>query len=229
MFTKINTLSKQKCEKKMPVTLTRKILPSAIILVLSTTFGDVSVAQAKDNTCVEYDKVRSESDQIKAAMSDAWLDGKLESALLFNTHLNSFNIDTEVKSCVAYLTGFVKSSIDKDLAGEIAESIDGIKDVKNKLVVDNKKQSAEEKSAASESGKGKFRQAVMDATLTARIKTELLMNTNTSGLSIDVDSSRNEVTLTGEVNSDAEKDLAEKIAKNTSDNVVVNNKLTVKE
>ena len=69
----------------------------------------------------------------------------------------------------------------------------------------------------------------MDATLTARIKTELLMNTNTSGLSIDVDSSRNEVTLTGEVNSDAEKDLAEKIAKNTSDNVVVNNKLTVKE
>src|SRR5690606_17110698 len=93
----------------------------------------------------QLDKQQSEMNEhqttFKAEVKDAWLQGKLETALLFNQHLNPFTINTEVKSGKAYLNGFVGSDIDADLAGEIAKSIDGITDVENDLQVDEAKAS----------------------------------------------------------------------------------------
>ena len=146
--------------------------------------------------------------------------------MLFNEHLNSFNIDTDVKQGVAYLRGAVESDIDRDLAGEIAESIDGVRDVENELVVDKMKAAENHDDEASKSRKG-FQQAVSNATLTARIKSELLVNSNTAGLSINVDSTSNSVTLSGEVDSEQEKDLAGKIAENAAGDRSIDNRLTV--
>ncbi len=161
----------------------------------------------------------------QSAVKDAWLDGKLESALLFNEHLNSFAIDTEVKSGTVYLTGAVESDIDRDLAGEIAKSIKGVTAVENKLAIDKAKVSMADQDD-SDSRKG-VRQSVANATLTARIKTEFLVNSNIGGLAIDVDSSDGEVTLSGDVKSEQEKKLAEQIAKNTSGTRSVQNRLSV--
>tara|TARA_R110002096_G_scaffold155907_1_gene320307 strand:- start:7659 stop:8279 length:621 start_codon:yes stop_codon:yes gene_type:complete len=167
------------------------------------------------------------AEETKSAVKDAWLDGKLESALLFNEHLNSFAIDTEVKNGVAYLNGAVESDIDRDLAGEIAQSIEGVTKVENKLTIDENKV-AKANQSDTDTRKG-FKQSVANATLTARIKTELLVNSNTGGLSIDVDSNSGQVTLSGEVESDQEKELAEQIAKNTTGTQSVENNLTVAE
>ena len=65
------------------------------------------------------------------------------------------------------------------------------------------------------------------ATLTARIKSELLFNGETSGLAINVDSDGGEVTLSGKVESDAERELAEQIAANVEGAQSVENRLTV--
>jgi osmotically-inducible protein OsmY len=73
-----------------------------------------------------------------------------------------------------------------------------------------------------------FKQSVSNATLTARIKTQLLMNGNTGGMAIDVDSDQGSVTLSGEVKSDEEKDLAMKLAENTSGATSVTDRLVVK-
>lgn len=175
----------------------------------------------------EVDKPTMEqrAENAESAVKDAWLDGKLESALLFNEHLNSFAIDTDVKNGVAYLSGAVESDIDRDLAGEIAESIDGVRDVENNLSIDKDKVAMAD-SDDGETDRG-FKQAVANATLTARIKTELLVNSNTGGLSIDVDSRDGEVTLSGEVDSEQEKELAEQIAKNTTGTQSVENRLSV--
>lgn len=197
-------------------------------LIAGTLIGSaVAVPPALADEHVTSNKSMEQyGEETQSAIKDAWLDGKLETALLFNEHLNSFNIDTEVKGGVAYLSGAVESDIDKDLAGEIADSIDGVMKVENKLIVDRTKASAENHNDESDDRKG-FKQAVANATLTARIKSELLVNQNTAGLAINVDSNNGDVTLSGEVKSEQEKELAEKIADNTNGAGSVSNQLRV--
>jgi len=72
-------------------------------------------------------------------LRNAWLEGKLETALLVNRHLNNFTINNEVREGKATLTGSVESDIDRELAEQVALSIKGIKDVDNKLKVDQTK------------------------------------------------------------------------------------------
>jgi osmotically-inducible protein OsmY len=183
-----------------------------------------SVVVAADQVQSKTEKQAKES---QSAINDAWLHGKLESALLFNEHLDSFAIDTDVKNSTAYLRGAVESDIDRDLAGEIAKSIKGVSAVENELVVDKKKAAMSRDSDAAKERQG-FKQSVSNATLTARIKTQLLMNGNTGGMAIDVDSDQGSVTLSGEVKSDEEKDLAMKLAENTSGATSVTDRLVVK-
>jgi len=190
------------------------------ILGLAPTVDGVHAAEGDEN------EARDMSRDAEGAVRDAWLDGKLESALLFNTHLNSFTIDTDVRSGVAYLSGSVESDIDKDLAGEIARSIDGVTDVRNELVVDQAQVKAA-RAGKSNSKDQSFRKAVADATHTARVKTSLIANTNTSGLGINVDTSDGVVTLSGKVESSEEKALAEQIARNAEGTRSVDNKLSV--
>ena len=167
------------------------------------------------------------AEHMQAEIKDAWLDGKLETALLLNGHLNSFAIDTDVKNSVAVLSGAVESDIDRDLAGEIAKSIDGITHVKNMLEVDKEKSQQSKADSETDTRQG-FKQSVANATLTARIKSELLINSNTAGLSINVDSKDGRVVLSGDVESDQEKELAQKIAENAEGTQSVDNRLTVK-
>ena len=164
----------------------------------------------------------------ESAIHDAWLHGKLETALLFNEHLNSFDIDTDVRGGTAYLRGAVESDIDRDLAEEIAKSIKGVHNVENELEIDEMKARAERDEDDYESMERQgFKQDVLNATLTARIKSQLLLNDNTGGMSIDVDSRDGVVTLSGEVDSEREKELATQIAANTEGTLSVNDQLTV--
>lgn len=207
--------------------MNKRTLTALAVSSLVATAVAVPVAYADDNdrndTTMEQRAAASES-----AIKDAWLDGKLETALLFNEHLNSFDIDTDVKNGVAVLRGAVESDIDRDLADQIAQSIDGVTDVKNKLVVDTQKAKAshDDSNDDAKSRRG-FKQSVANATLTARIKSELLVNSNTAGLSINVDSSDGQVTLSGDVDSEQEKELAEKIAENAQGARSVENRLKV--
>lgn len=155
------------------------------------------------------------ADRLSPEARDAWLDGNLEATLLFNEHLDSFDIDTDVREGVAYLTGAVESDIDRDLAGELAQSIKGINRVENALVVDRTNVPDAVHSDASRE-RASFRQSVLDATLSSRVKAQLLLNNNIGGLDIDVDSSDSRVTLSGDVKSDQERELAVAIARNTA-------------
>lgn len=152
-------------------------------------------------------------------LKDAWLDGKVESALLINRHLNNFTIDTEVKNKVAYLSGTVNSEIDRELAAEIARSIAGVNSVDNDIIVKNSPVTTEDKlHMTHEHQKDKTRNFGTwydDATTTASIKSELLFNSETSGLDVNVDTAYGVVTLNGVVETAAEKELIEQIAENT--------------
>lgn len=158
----------------------------------------------------------SGSDKDGSKFNDAWLDGKAETTLLLNKNLNSFKIDTDVKDSVVTLSGNVNNSIDRSLAEELITGLDGVKDVENNIVIVDKKP-VDEKMAAQ----------LNSAKVASVVKSKLLLDTEVSGTTIDVDVKGGVVTLRGEVDSDAEKDLAGAIAKNTSDVEKVVNKLQI--
>jgi osmotically-inducible protein OsmY len=60
------------------------------------------------------------------------------------------------------------------------------------------------------------------------VKSQLLINTNTTGTAINVDSDEGVVTLSGEVESGEEKDLAIRIASNTEGAKSVTDQLMVR-
>ena len=162
----------------------------------------------------------------KGAPKDGWITGKLEATYALNRHLNAFKINTETTNGVVHLTGNVESDIDRDLAGELAKGIEGVVSVDNDLAI--KPNSRHDPHAATEGTTRPFSVFVDDATTTAMVKTKLLANANTKGLKIDVDTRGDTVTLSGEVGSSEEKQLAEELARNTGDVKQVRNQLVVK-
>lgn len=161
------------------------------------------------------------------AAKDAWITGKLEAVYALNSHLNPFTIDPDTASGVVHLTGTVESDIDRDLAGELAKGIDGVVSVDNDLKVEANSHSR----TAREDAKGEHRSFgawVDDATTTAAVKSKLIGNPNTKGLGIKVETRGDVVTLTGQVSSAEEKQLAGELAKNTGDVKQVRNELSVR-
>ncbi len=148
---------------------------------------------------------------------DAWIDGKAEATLLFNGNLDSFDINTDVKNGNVVLTGKVENSVDKKLAEELVANIDGVTSVDNKLTVVADSDMHSDMSDDMEEGVEEGTSELTDAKIATVIKTRLLMDTDISGFDIDVDVENGIVKLTGEVDSDAERDLAVEIAKNASD------------
>jgi hyperosmotically inducible protein len=111
--------------------------------------------------------------------SDGWIDTRLETVYLFNSSLNNFAIDTDVSEGVVTLSGTVQSDIEKDLAGEIAKSLEGVKSVNNELVVGEQPETAQ--APATSDG---FVQKVTDATTTAMVKARLIANDNVAASDI---------------------------------------------
>lgn len=115
------------------------------------------------------------------------------------------------------MTGTVESDIESDLAGEIAK---GVKKVDNKLNASPEAQRYPEQSS--------FLHFVEDANITAKVKSRLLLNSNTHGLKIHITTKNGVVFLEGELNSDIEADLVRQIARNTKGVVDVEDKLTIR-
>lgn len=135
----------------------------------------------------------------KGEAKDAWLDGKVETALMMNGQINNFEIDTNVENSVVYLSGEVDNNTEKKLAGKLAANVDGITDVNNKIVV---------MKPQGETWEGQARDAWIDG----RVETALMFDTDINSFAIDTDVREGAVTLTGKVDSDAKKKLAGRIA-----------------
>ncbi|MBO6751511.1 MULTISPECIES: BON domain-containing protein [Spongiibacter] len=154
--------------------------------------------------------------------NDAWIDGKVETAIMLNGELNNFEIDTGVKQGKVTLSGTVTSDIEKDLAGQIAHNVDGVQSVENKLNVE--KDYRGKMKQAGENFAGTWN----DLTTTAAINMKYATNDDIAATSIDVDTKDGVVTLRGTVKSDAARDLAIEIAKSFDKVTDVEDKLVVR-
>lgn len=153
-------------------------------------------------------------------LSEARQEGSVVTAITLNRHLNPFSIDVEVKDGTAVLTGEVESDVDRDLAEQVALSVDGVQKVDNQLTVDANAERSERDDKS-------MSQRFDNATTTASVKSKLLWNSNTEGLDINVSTSNGVVTLEGTADSAEAKQLAEQLAANTDGVRSVQNNITV--
>lgn len=196
-----------------------KILRYSSIGVVAFGFAFSQSANAGEMNEVNQDSAMSAWSD---AAVEAWRQGKLETIYTLNDHLSALDITTEIDGHMAVLTGSVKTEVQRELAEQLALSVDGISDVKNDLVIDD----AYVRKASAGQDSGSFMQAINDAGITASVKTQLIAS-DVKARNITVDTENGVVTLIGSVDSEAHSDLAQTIAKNTEGVFEVNNNLMI--
>lgn len=152
-------------------------------------------------------------DEEVSNLTEARLEGQIWTTFALNQHLNPFDLKVDVDSKTAIIEGEVDESVKSELAEQIALSVDGIDDVDNRIEVSENMQVVS--SSDDKEKDPSFRDRVSDATTTASVKSKLLWNRDTAGLSINVNTRGGIVELEGEAESEASKDLAERLAANT--------------
>ncbi|MBD9483416.1 BON domain-containing protein [Pseudomonas sp. PDM14] len=158
---------------------------------------------------------------VSREVSEARQEGSIWTAMALNRHLNPFDIGVDVENGTARLTGKVETQVEKDLAEQVALSIEGVDEVDNQLQLDAALKPRE-------SGKKlDFAQRFDDASLTATVKSKLLWNSSTEALDIAVKTEHGVVTLSGQAGSAAAKELAGQLAQNTNGVQRVNNLLSI--
>ena len=145
--------------------------------------------------------------------SDAWMAVKIRSRLLVKANVSAASTKVEVKDGNVMLSGTADNAAQKELTEVYAKDIDGVKSVKNEIVVTDKPTIGEK---------------IDDASITSQVKYALLTHKSTSALKTKVVTSDGVVLVTGEAASDAERSLVTKLASDVRGVTSVSNKMTVK-
>lgn len=141
-------------------------------------------------------------------LSDIWIKSKLVTTYTLNSRLNPFAIEVEVNQGIVTLSGTVETNVDRDLAVELARGVSGVNDIINLLQLDDTL-------VPHAKHERDFADYVNDANVTAQVKLRLLWNATTEGLRINVTTRDGIVTLSGTVDSEARRNLAIQIARDT--------------
>jgi osmotically-inducible protein OsmY len=151
---------------------------------------------------------------------DAAITARVETMFLLNQHLNPFNINTNTREGVVTLVGSVNDEVQKDLAGELAASADGVKSVNNEIIVSP--------NTYGEKERRKFGQKVKDQTTTASVRARLLYHREFKGLQIGVETINGVVRLHGVVKSDPQRRRIEEVTRETRGVIDVINDLVLR-
>ena len=159
---------------------------------------------------------------MSCASTDTGITSKVKSKLVADEVVKSSQIEVETRNGVVTLTGNVDSEATKNRAVELAKGTKGVVSVVDML------------SARTASGGGDapepqrtVGEAVTDAGITMSVKSRLLDDPQVKGLQIDVDTRDGVVFLTGSVDSDAEKQKAIQLARDTKGVLDVKSNLTL--
>ncbi len=158
----------------------------------------------------------SKGDQ-PAENSDGWLSMRVKSSLLYNRNVSGMKTQVFVTDGIVTLKGEADSQAQKDLAGEYAKEIKGVKGVTNEMTL-----------ASVPSGmKQGMGDKIDDASITAQVKMAFLAHHSTSAFKTGVATSNGVVTLSGNAPNGAGKDMATKVAGNINGVVNVVNNMTI--
>jgi hyperosmotically inducible periplasmic protein len=157
---------------------------------------------------------------IGCGQTDPGITTSVKSKLTTDDLVKARRIDVDTRDKVVTLTGEVNSADERERALQIARDTNGVTNVIDQLNV-------RPEAAATTGTTTTAPEAGSDAGITTAVKSKLLADPDTSGLSISVDTQNGMVTLTGTVASAAEKTEALKIARETSGVTQVKDQLVV--
>ena len=192
------------------VTLTGTVATSSHRSLAEDTVESLPGVKSVDNQL----KVKSES---PAEHSDGWVSTKVKSTLLFHRNVSASGTDVYVKDGVVSLRGEASSMAQKELTGEYARDVEGVKEVKNEMTI------AKTPAKPGET----IGEKIDDASITAQVKSSLLSHRSTSALKTKVRTADGVVTLSGIAKNAAEKSLVTKLVTDIDGVISVNNNMTI--
>lgn len=146
--------------------------------------------------------------------SDAEITARVKTALIRNDETKARQINVETEKGVVQLSGFVDSEQMKSSAAATAQSVSGVQDVRNELVV--------------REGNRTVGRATDDAVIAAKVKSELAADSGlATAADVNVEVKRGVVQLSGFVGSIEQKQEAEQIARQVAGVTDVRNSIEV--
>jgi len=195
-----------------------KVSTSDGIVTLTGSVQDQDNKDLAADTVENLPGVLSVNNQIKVeptypAHSDAWMAFKIRGQLLVKGNVSAMTTTVNVLDGNVALTGTANNIAQKELTEVYAKEIDGVKSVKNDIIVTDKPTLGE---------------SIDDASITSQVKFALLSHKATSALKTKVSTNQGVVAISGEASSDAEISLVTKLAHDVRGAKSVNNSMTVK-
>jgi osmotically-inducible protein OsmY len=147
---------------------------------------------------------------VQASDMDDRIESSAKESYVFKTYLKDDDIKIKAKDGVVTLTGTVSEESHKSLAEETVASLPDVKSVDNKLEV-----------------KGERPAEKSDAWILTKVKTTLLFHRSVSGIKTEIDVKDGIVTLRGEADNQAQKELTTEYAMDIEGVKDVKNEMTV--
>ena len=144
-----------------------------------------------------------------ASEMDSRIESSAKESYVFKTYLKGDDIKIQSKDSAVTLTGTVSEESHKSLARDTVEGLPGVKSVDNRLEV-----------------KGETPPKNSDAWLTTKVKTTLLFHQSVSAMT-EVNTKDGIVTLRGNADNQAQKDLTTEYVKDVEGVKDVRNEMTV--
>ncbi len=170
----------------------------------------------------DYIPVRPPGRSYGEVVDDATITAAIKSKLLWSKHTDGLTTDVDTLQGRVTLQGFADNPGEKNIATRLALNTRGVVSVDNQLVLSHGKPTVvtNAKAAGKEVGKDakaaskEARKDVSDSWITAKVKSSYLYSSNVDGTDINVSTKGGIVTLSGKVDSGAERALAIEIARN---------------
>lgn len=145
-------------------------------------------------------KVDSSMNKVDNFMDDSTITAKVKAALVDHDSIKSTDISVKTDQKVVTLSGFVESQAQAEEAVKVAKGVEGVTSVSDKLHVRDSKETSVKGYAG-------------DTAITSEVKAKLLADDIVPSRKVKVETTDGVVQLSGTVESQAQSDRAESIAK----------------
>ena len=145
-------------------------------------------------------KVDSSMNKVGNFMDDSTITAKVKAALVDHDSIKSTDISVKTDQKVVTLSGFVESQAQAEEAVKVAKGVEGVTSVSDKLHVRDSKETSVKGYAG-------------DTAITSEVKAKLLADDIVPSRKVKVETTDGVVQLSGTVDSQAQSERAESIAK----------------
>ena len=196
------------------------------VVTLTGAALDVEQKALAEDTVRGLPGVKEVKNQLEIAVpgperSDGWIALKIRSILLLRSKVSATNTDVSVRDGNVVLSGTAEDIAQKELTETYAREVERVKSVENKLTV------REPGPAGQDAADRTFGEKIDDTSITAQVKYVLLTHPSTSALKTSVDTKNGIVSISGNANSEAEKQLVSKLAASMRGVTAVENRMAV--